>query len=233
MNYLARLQEKNEQKCPDGELHKLQKDFTQFLQLPHGTKKTVFLDATVGDTATASRWWLLHFADRDPVEVACSPVATHAEILASYPDALAAEPFEDPTITPPTAPLSRGEEASIRRWLALIEETDPAIIEHVAEQCRLDAEARRYFIERAAAELPKKPNDPLPRDDRRTCDQCVNLVARRCQAARRGEIVANRDYEPIRDLPRRCEGYAPGPDDPDRRPGAERWPGLLQERGPP
>lgn len=29
---------------------------------------------------------------------------------------------------------------------------------------------------------------------------------RRCQAAKRGEIVASRNYEPIRDLPQRCEG---------------------------
>jgi hypothetical protein len=34
----------------------------------------------------------------------------------------------------------------------------------------------------------------------------------------RGEIAASRDYEPIRDLPRRCDGYAPGADDADRRP---------------
>ncbi|AAZ98771.1 hypothetical protein Tbd_2818 [Thiobacillus denitrificans ATCC 25259] len=46
-------------------------------------------------------------------------------------------------------------------------------------------------------------------DDRRTCDQCANLEGRRCLAAWRGEIVANRDYEPIRDLLRRCEGYTP------------------------
>ncbi len=64
-------------------------------------------------------------------------------------------------------------------------------------------------------------------DDRRTCDQCANLIARRCAAAKRGEIVANRGYEPARDLPRRCEGYRPGPDDPDRRPGRERWPWLI------
>lgn len=68
-------------------------------------------------------------------------------------------------------------------------------------------------------------------DDRRTCDQCANLIARRCQAAKRGEIVANRDYEPVRDILRRCEGYAPGADDPDTRPGWERWPELIQKGG--
>lgn len=74
------------------------------------------------------------------------------------------------------------------------------------------------------------PEPDLFTDDRRTCDQCANLIALRCQAAKRGEIVANRDYEPIRDLARRCEGYAPGADDPERRHGRERWP-QLTERG--
>lgn len=68
-------------------------------------------------------------------------------------------------------------------------------------------------------------------DQRRTCDQCANLARRRCLAAWRGEIVASRDYEPVRDIPRRCEGYAPGADDPDTRPGRERWPELIQKEG--
>lgn len=67
-------------------------------------------------------------------------------------------------------------------------------------------------------------------DDRRTCIQCANLTGRGlCLAARRGEIVASRNYEPIRDLPRRCEGYMPSVDDADRRPGQKRWPGLIQK----
>jgi hypothetical protein len=114
---------------------------------------------------------------------------------------------------------------AIRAWLALIEETDPATIAEVIGQCQRDADARDYFTGRAAAELPKP--DPFP-DDRRTCDKCANLIARRCQAAKRGEIVASRNYEPIRDLPRRCEGYAPGATDTDRRPGRDRWPGLRE-----
>lgn len=180
-----------------------------------------------GDTATASRWWLIHYPDRDPVEVACCPDATHADILERHPDAVAAEPFT-PTIRQPSAPLTASEETAIRAWLALIEETDPATIAEVIGQCQRDADARDYFTGRAAAELPKP--DPFP-DDRRTCDQCANLIARRCQAAKRGEIVASRNYEPIRDLARRCEGYAPGADDADRRPGRERWPGLIDTKG--
>lgn len=193
-------------------------------------RKAEIIDAlkvSPGDTATASRWWLIHYPDRDPLEVACCPEATHAEILERHPDAVAAEPFTPP-IRQPSAPLTTSEETAIRAWLALIEETDPATIAEVIGQCQRDADARDYFTGRAAAELPKP--DPFP-DDRRTCDQCANLIARRCQAAKRGEIVASRNYEPIRDLPRRCEGYAPGPEDTDRRPGRERWPGLIQKGG--
>jgi hypothetical protein len=161
------------------------------------------------------------------VEVACCPEATHAEILERHPDAVAAEPFT-PTIRQSSAPLTDEEETAIRAWLALIEETDPATIAEVIGQCQRDADARDYFTGRAAAELPKPDTFP---DDRRTCDQCANLIARRCQAAKRGEIVASRNYEPIRDIPRRCEGYAPGASDPDRRHSRERWPGLIQKGG--
>lgn len=184
-----------------------------------------------GETATASRWWLIHYPDRDPVEVACCPEATHAKILERHPDAVAAEPFT-PTIRQPSAPLTANEETAIRAWLALIEETDPATIAEVIGQCQRDADARDYFTGRAAADnLQKNRADAAFDDDRRTCDQCANLIARRCQAAKRGEIVASRNYEPIRDLPRRCEGYTPGATDTDRRPGRERWPGLTDTKG--
>jgi hypothetical protein len=64
--------------------------------------------------------------------------------------------------------------------------------------------------------------------DLRTCELCGNLTeAGRCDAAARREIVASRSYQPVRDMPKRCEAYAPPADDPDQRPGAERWPGLT------
>jgi hypothetical protein len=179
------------------------------------------------DTATASRWWLIHYLDREPLEVACNPPATHTQILERHPDAVAAEPFE-PIIRQPSASLTDKEEMAIRAWLALTEETDPATIAEVIERCQRDADAREYFTGRAAAELPKP--DPCP-GDQRTCNQCANLIGRRCLAARRGAIVASPTYEPVRDLPRRCEGYVPGTDDSDRRLGLERWPELTDTKG--
>ena len=58
-------------------------------------------DAKTADAVTS--WgWLLHFADREPLEVYCNPDATHAAILERYPDALAAEPIQERTRREPT-----------------------------------------------------------------------------------------------------------------------------------
>jgi len=48
----------------------------------------------VGAGETAFRRWLLHYADREPMEISCSPPATLRAILEWHPDALAAEPLE-------------------------------------------------------------------------------------------------------------------------------------------
>jgi hypothetical protein len=127
-----------------------------------------------------------------------------------------------------TAPMTGDEAAAIRAWLALIEETNPATIAEVIGKCQRDAEARDYFIGRAAAEVPKP--DPFP-DDRRPCNQCANLRQRACAIAKpeRGAlVVANRGYRPDPARLLRCEGYAPKLDDTDQQPGAERWPGLRE-----
>ena len=153
------------------------------------------------------------------------PAAIHAETQEWHPVAAAVNP-SSPPIRQVLAPLTTKEETAIRAWLALIEETDPVAIAGVIGQCQRDANARSFFTERAASALPMEVRFP---DDRRTCDQCANLIVRRCQAAKRGEIVASPNYEPIRDQLRRCESYAPTARDADRRSGRERWPGLIQK----
>lgn len=49
-----------------------------------------------GDSEVISNWWLIHFTDRDPVQVAMWPPCNHAGALASYPKAIAAEPIPSP-----------------------------------------------------------------------------------------------------------------------------------------
>lgn len=118
---------------------------------------------------------------------------------------------------PPAAAMTREEETAIRAWLAHIEEADVDIIAEVLNQCRADVDARAYFLRRAEEVPQPTPND----DDRRTCIQCANLtLGGLCLAAQRGEINASRTYHPVDHLPRRCEGYVSGPNDPSRRPGA-------------
>lgn len=51
--------------------------------------------------------------------------------------------------------VGAGDTAAIRAWLAHIGETDPAIIADVLHQCQQDADARAYYLQRAADELPK------------------------------------------------------------------------------
>jgi hypothetical protein len=52
---------------------------------------------TAGDAR--SRRWALHFADAEPLTVTFDPVASHADALARYPHAVAAEPLPEPTPT--------------------------------------------------------------------------------------------------------------------------------------
>ena len=49
-----------------------------------------------GDTPSTTSWgWLIHYADRDPVECYICPVVTHAELMKLRPDAIGAEPLPD------------------------------------------------------------------------------------------------------------------------------------------
>ena len=192
------------------------------------------LKAGGGDTATASRWWLIHFLDSDPVEVACCSEPTHADILERYPDAIAAEPFT-PSIRQPSAPLAASEETAIRAWLELIEEAEPATIAGVIDQCQMDADARDYFTGRAGFknEAPIQVDRIEQDDDRRTCWHCLNLRGRACNIAKpeRGAlVVANVGYRPQPDTRHRCAGYLPNATDNDQRPGGERWPGLTDAK---
>ncbi len=76
---------------------------------------------------------------------------------------------------------------------------------------------------------PAAPGLPLldSREDRwgdlRPCTACANLRHDgRCLAAVRGEIAAVRTYSPCPDIPRRCDGFSPLPDDLNERAGRER-----------
>lgn len=152
--------------------------------------------------------WAIHYADRDPVIVSFSPEATHGEVLAAYPDAVAAEPASDGGI-PPSTHLSAGEESSLQKWLASIGETDAPTIAEMLRQCRTDAEARGYFLDRAGVLRSTEPGD-----DRVRCVECRNHThSGICTIARPGgglidRIVTSKGYHPaMADALQHCQGY--------------------------
>lgn len=65
-------------------------------------------------------------------------------------------------------------------------------------------------------------------DDRRRCATCLNIRdGVRCKAGYpRGGEPSVRNDRPDGNILRRCPGYRPHPDDPDQRPGRERWAGT-------
>ena len=172
----------------------------RWLAVIRESKAEIIEALAVGDTATASRW-LLHFADREPLAVAFTPTTTHAKVLEAYPGALAAEPIE-PGRRQPGAPLAGDQEAAILAWLAAIGETDQEAVAEVLTRCRQDENARRYFLGRAGAIVDD--------DDRRCCNQCVNLRAGVCAIASPGGVVsAIRGYRPVSGILQRCLAFVP------------------------
>ena len=82
----------------------------------------------------------------------------------------------------------------------------------------------------AAARSDAQRANTVDDDDRICCTDCSWLsMSGVCRAAgpKHKPVVANRGYQPVRDLPRRCEGFAPYANNPDQRRGFERWPGLA------
>lgn len=101
--------------------------------------------AMVAIDPAPSRWWRLHYDEREPVDLICVPPATHAEMLERHPEVRAAEPYV-PTWRKPSAPMTDEQVAAIRRWLDKIGEHDPEVIDDVLSHCQRDADARAYFV---------------------------------------------------------------------------------------
>lgn len=82
----------------------------------------------------------------------------------------------------------------------------------------------------AAARSDAQRANTVDDDDRIRCTDCSWLsMSGVCRAAgpKHKPVVASRGYQPVRELPRRCEGFAPYANNPDQRRGLERWPGLA------
>lgn len=108
---------------------------------------------------------------------------------------------------------------------AAIMEFDGGMTRAEAEQA---AAANSPEANTVAAEPTRWPFEEW--GDLRPCLLCRNLSpGGRCLAAWRGELRAARDYSPtFSGQPQRCIGYRPKAADPDRTPGRERWPELIE-----
>ena len=170
---------------------------------------TPVTSVTSQNTVTADdavSWgWLLHFADRDSIMATFSPEATHAEALACYPDAVAAEPM---TNTPSRAPTD-SEAAMLRVLIGAVYRDDGDDDRNDALQAALADPDNALACYRA---ISSERGLCLPdSDDRRTCRQCANLRGGACQVATPGgALSAQRGYRPgalWQDEPHRCAAF--------------------------
>lgn len=156
------------------------------------------------ENSAVSFVWLIHFTDRDPLQVSFSPELNHEAALACYPDAVAAEPVADALRRSAT----RDEADELRELVATIYHDGTEAVRSEALQAALDnpdvaLAALRETVEKQGLFI----------DDRRTCNQCLNLRYQICTVARPNGIVsAKRGYTPRqmwREERHRCEGYDP------------------------
>lgn len=102
MSYLARLKQLESgeifHNTPKPEPTKPTKGaFDGFVGSIPGAYENIHTENDADETRNQEEhWcWLVHFADREPVEVYCNPDADLANIMQTYPDALAAEPIPE------------------------------------------------------------------------------------------------------------------------------------------
>ena len=108
-------------------------------------RKAEIIDAlkiSAPDTASASRWWVIHYPDRDPLELAFYPEATYAEILEWHPESIRAEPVrrDENRDSDPQA-----DSVSLK-WAELVGEDDPVAIGAFVRAVRFDPDARNWIM---------------------------------------------------------------------------------------
>ncbi|MBK5966465.1 hypothetical protein CCR95_20900 [Thiocystis minor] len=174
------------------------------------------------DPAPLHRLFLVTRPTGEQFTTSRNPPIPLTEAQADYPDCT----VEVQPDLPPAAALTDNDKSLALALLDHWQEDDPVIRRGWLDGLR-DPE-RLAGMRAMAHALGVAVAVTLPPDDRRTCRQCRNLSRNgRCQAAEAGRLpLTGTRYEPDQNALQRCVGYAPGADDPDRRPGKERYPGL-------
>lgn len=178
------------------------------------------------DEGAPTRCWQVQYPSLAAMELLFCPEASRAEVEALYPGA------EIERLTEPRCKAASPAEATQLSKLVALVLPDADADERAEVLAVALADPQAALISLQALSVDLHPDPPFDPDDRRTCPQCRNLTLDgRCRAAARGDLpdVASRPYSPVPDLPRRCGGHLPGPADPDRRTGHERWPRLRAQ----
>ena len=147
--------------------------------------------------------WLIHFTDRNPLSVTFSPMATHGEALANYPDAVAAEPVGQDSMR---RILNRDEEVQLRALIETVFLDDSPEDRNEALQVALTDPHNALPCYTAIAS--ERGLIVVDNDDRRFCRECANLRGTVCTVAQPGgAISARKGYTPLLELPHRCKSF--------------------------
>ena len=143
-------------------------------------------------------------------------------------------PTGGPCVATVATVATLGQSAELRELLAVVaadwsaEEQAEALAAALADPESALRSFRALVAERGASTPRRASVEP-------TCRSCANLApGGRCLAAWRGEsfgrgIATSKTYAPSEpNRPLCCGPYVPGPNDPDRRSGRERWPYLFE-----
>jgi len=155
------------------------------------------------DTATTSAWWLLHYPDRDPVQLVSHPPATLAQILQQHPEALAAEPMSEPHPVP-----ALSIEADRSCWPHSSAMNSHEIDTFTARLERFTDKGMAY--DQAEALTDKLVLRDRERDCRRLCLECRHLqgVGRwRCGNWQQSDMAREGLARDLALLLQRCKGF--------------------------
>ncbi|MFP5414570.1 MAG: hypothetical protein ACLGG1_06105 [Gammaproteobacteria bacterium] len=131
---------------------------------------------TQTDTAPPVRAtrWLIHFLDREPMEVWFAPAADHAEALVGYPDAVAAEPLAEVRKTEVRKPVRTEHQVS-----SAVVAQSPAIGCSTCRHRKRPGRAEPGYCGGGRDDLPDAygrhhPLRKLPDDDGATCANYIS-----------------------------------------------------------
>jgi len=157
------------------------------------------------NTDTVSAWWLLHYPNRDPVQLVSTPPATLAQIRKQHPEAVAAEPFEWPHPEPALT-----LEADRSCWPHSQAMNSGEIDTFTARLGRFTDKGMAY--DQAEALADKLVQRDREGDDRRLCLECRHLQGAgrwRCGNWQQADVAREGLARDLVLMLQRCDGYHP------------------------